>query len=543
MTMIRSLLLSGLILIPSAAQADSVAGQYLVSRQAQFDRAWDLSLRSLENIMAERRDPVLIQRGMILAMSIGNYDKAMSYAGETLKGDPANELALIIKTLGLIKSKNYEAVDDILEQLSMDSIGGYVSPILVGWVSAARGEFYFDSLPVHAMHRLHGAMMADYLGKTSKADMYFDRVMKDNETGTMGLELTADYFARRGQDQKAIDLYNRILVLDPNHVRAHEKSLAVQKGKSPSMSVYEDNVDAGVALALQTLAQALFKDTGYNNDSALLFAAMAHYMTPDMEEAVLILSDVLALENSRIQRERAIGLYQSIGQDSPYYIQAQLRAVSLIETVRSTQEARAYLHALSQSHDTIEVDIALGDLYRREENYMEALEWYNKASDKLSGPIPESYWHLLYTRGIAYEQLDQWDKAERDLKAALAYRPDNPYILNYLGYSWADKAENLDKAYALLEEAVMLKPQDGYIADSLGWVLYRMGQYEEAAMFLEKAASLSPYDAVINNHLGDAYQALGRDILAKYQWQRALEITNDNTLKDDLRAKLADNNE
>jgi len=130
----------------------------------------------------------------------------------------------------------------------------------------------------------------------------------------------------------------------------------------------------------------------------------------------------------------------------------------------------------------------------------------------------------LYARGISLEQTKQWPRAEADFLKALEFRPDQPYVLNYLGYSWVDQGLNLDKARGMIKKAVSLRPNDGYIVDSLGWAHYRLGEYADAVRELERAAELRPEDPVINDHLGDAYWRVGRQTEARFQWLRALGL-------------------
>src|SRR5690606_33991930 len=133
-------------------------------------------------------------------------------------------------------------------------------------------------------------------------------------------------------------------------------------------------------------------------------------------------------------------------------------------------------------------------------------------------------WTLFYFRGIAYERAKQWDKAEADLLQALALFPEQPHVLNYLGYSWVDQGMHLDEAMDMIARAVELRPNDGYIVDSLGWAHYRLGNYEEAVRELERAVELRPEDPVINDHLGDAYWKVGRRLEARFQWAHARDL-------------------
>ena len=184
--------------------------------------------------------------------------------------------------------------------------------------------------------------------------------------------------------------------------------------------------------------------------------------------------------------------------------------------------------------------IDAGHIYRQKEDYESALILYNKVVKKLGGTVPEEYWYLLYARGMANEREGHWDDAVADLTAALEYRPNHPFILNYLGYGWADKGDKLDKSLEIIKKAASLQPRDGYIIDSLGWVYYRMGDYESAVNYLEKAVEYLPYDSTINDHLGDAYWQYGRKLEAKFQWERAFNYAEETetTLKEKIQAKL-----
>jgi len=151
--------------------------------------------------------------------------------------------------------------------------------------------------------------------------------------------------------------------------------------------------------------------------------------------------------------------------------------------------------------------------------------------------LPER-WALFYDRGVARERSGQWERAEADLLHALEMKPDQPLVLNYLGYSWIDRGENLERGLKMIEKAVELRPEDGYIVDSLGWAHYRMGDYAAAADYLEKATELVPEDPTINDHLGDAYWQTGRLVEARYQWRRALQFGPQESEVKPIEAKL-----
>ena len=181
--------------------------------------------------------------------------------------------------------------------------------------------------------------------------------------------------------------------------------------------------------------------------------------------------------------------------------------------------------------------ITLGGILRSKERYQEAVEAYDAASERL-GEINPGHWLFFYNRGIALERSKSWERAEKDFLKALELRPEQPYVLNYLGYSWVEKGFNIERAKKMIERAVEQRHDDGYIVDSLGWVLYRLGDYAASVKHLERAIRLRPSDPVINDHLGDAYWRVGRKLEARFQWRRARSLDPDEDQVPDIEAKL-----
>ena len=208
----------------------------------------------------------------------------------------------------------------------------------------------------------------------------------------------------------------------------------------------------------------------------------------------------------------------------PLRVNADIQIALLLETMGKGDEAKAHLKAIVDEHpDDPEAQTALGNIDRARKDYKGAIEAYTKAISLAKGP-EKALWSLYYYRGIAYERDKDWPPAEADFKKALELYPDQPLVLNYLGYSWVDKNMNLDQAFKMLRRAVELRPQDGYIVDSLGWGHYKLGQYDLAVKELERAIDLKPSDPVINDHLGDAYWRVGRKLEAQFQWNHARDL-------------------
>jgi Flp pilus assembly protein TadD len=245
------------------------------------------------------------------------------------------------------------------------------------------------------------------------------------------------------------------------------------------------------------------------------------------------------LETQARHRE-AIETYRGVGADTPFSWPARLRIASSYQSLDEVDAAEQLLRGMAaerpERHDAL---LHLGQLLRAEERFAEAVEAYDEAMGRL-GEVQPRHWSLFYFRGISLERSDQWARAEADFLKALELQPEEPYVLNYLGYSWVDRGENLVKGREMLLRAVELRPEDGFIVDSLGWVYYRLGRYEEAVQQLERAVELRPQDPVINDHLGDAYWRADRRREARFQWRHALALGAEPDLVAVIDRKLAD---
>jgi Flp pilus assembly protein TadD len=252
--------------------------------------------------------------------------------------------------------------------------------------------------------------------------------------------------------------------------------------------------------------------------------------------AQLLLADVLSAQN---KPELSLSALAEIPQSSPYWWSARLRIAANLELLDRTDEAIDQLKEMAAEEPTrAGADMQLGDLLRGKKRFTEAVEAYDEAVQRFAAAGMPERWSLYYSRGIALERSGQWPRAEADLRHALELKPDQPLVMNYLGYSWIDRGENLERGLQMIQKAVELRPEDGYIVDSLGWAHYRLGDYPSAVQYLEKAIELVPEDPTINDHLGDAYWQSGRPFEARYQWRRALQFgPQDDEIKP-IQAKL-----
>jgi tetratricopeptide (TPR) repeat protein len=289
----------------------------------------------------------------------------------------------------------------------------------------------------------------------------------------------------------------------------------------------------GIAEAYLALAAALRQqDSG---DFAMLLLRLALDLRPDFTPARMLAADIL---ESGHHLDNALQMLAAVSNDDPLTPVIRLQRATLTERLGHTEEAMSELQRIAQEYPASPLPVMReGDILRSKQRFTDAIAAYDRAIARIAGPR-HGDWLVFSNRGISYERSRQWAKAEADFRHALMLAPDQPFVLNYLGYSWADKGQNLTQAREMIEKAAQRRPNDGAIVDSLGWVMLRQGEIIEAVRMLERAVELDPEDSSINGHLGDAYWAAGRKLEATYQWRRALTFNPEPDDVAKLEAKL-----
>jgi len=526
--------------MPSDYVRETQAGNYLAGQFAQYRQDWKTANKYLDKVIT--LDPTnvdLQQRAMILAMQAGDANRAILFARKVLQEDDKNLLALLFIGVDQMGRQEYKDAEHTITKMPQNGIADFIRPILIAWSQAPDKKVDLDGLiangPLHAYHAL---LIADYLGTVQDPNKYFVNVLTGGGADIHVLEMMADVFARQGQKELAQKIYDTLISQYESGDGAISRlELLKKKRENPELTKNSriQTPSQGAAEAFYNMARILFQDQ--SEDSALVFTRIAEHLDPGKDDVKLLLARMM-MKTAHV--DDAIALYKGIRPDSPGYVEAQRSAAELLEQEGDIDESIKYLEQVFETTKDVNALIQIGDVYRRAERHEEAIKSYDRAIDAMNGKISSDYWSVLYARGMSYERTGNMKKAEEDLEAALEFKPDHPYLLNYLGYSWADQGKKLDKALELVEKAANLKPEDGYIIDSLGWVYYKMGKYDDAAAQLEKAVELVPYDPTINDHLGDAYWQVGRKSEARFQWQRALNSSKDEKMKADLALKIDD---
>lgn len=514
------------------------SGNYLAGRFAQNHKDWDKASNFIGRVLEKEPDNTDLQKhAMVLAMASGQVNRAIAIAEKINTNSDDNLLAILFLALDNFKEENYIGVIETLNQVEQHSVAAFIIPVLNLWAQTATGVLDFKTLSNNPFYGYHALLAGNYLNKGSEAVQFAVQAFENSETDVRDLEKTADLFAKLGEEEEALKIYEIIEQKGFATDTVKEKINTLKTGK-PVEALLKipdvKNPKDGAAIVFLDMAEILLRE--YSDDSATIFAQMALALNPNMSESKMVIGYILARHDRYAE---AIEYFQKISADSDFYKTAQRQIADLYAEQDKNEEAISILKNLYETNKDIDSLIQIGDIYRYQEKYEEAVAAYNKVIN-LWDKTPEKYWHVLYARGMAYERLKEFKKSENDLKAALNFRPNHPYLLNYLGYSWADQGIHLEKSLNMIKEASLAKPEDGYIADSLGWVYFKMHDFEAAIPHLERAVELLPYDATINDHLGDAYWRVGRKLEAQFQWRRAMNYSEENEadLKKEIELKL-----
>ena len=338
---------------------------------------------------------------------------------------------------------------------------------------------------------------------------------------------------RAGRSAEGRAVYERYRAQNPENIWVARVLAAADAGIAPPPLV----ADAREGLAEALLGAAAALPQRDNGEAPLVYAHLALFLRDDLDPARFLIGEIFDDAN---RLEAAAEAYRSVPAASDFAWASRLRVGAILADLDRMDEAVAALQAMvDERPERTDAAAALGDVLRMKERYEEAEAAYDIAIER-TATVENRHWRLFYVRGIALERIGAWPEAEADFLRALELEPDQPLVLNYLGYSWVEQRHNLDEAKTMIEKAVELRPDDGYIVDSLGWVAYRLGDFEEAVYQLERAVELVADDPIINDHLGDAYWQVGRLNEARFQWRRVLTLEPEDELAGQVRRKIAD---
>jgi tetratricopeptide (TPR) repeat protein len=502
------------------------SGSYLAARHAGGQR--DVAAAASYYRAALRGDPgnnELLGRTFLAVLANGEVEEGVKLAERVLQVDKNDPIARLVLGVRALKQKQYPAARRELAQAIRGPITDLAATLLSAWTmanpsEAKRATDSIDKLAGadwYAIFKdLHAALILDVAGQKKEAAKRFERSYKLDPTALRVVQSYGSFLSRQGNNADALKVFAAFEEALPRHPLIVEATNELKVGKKLPLMV--DTPQAGAAEVLYGLGAALGRG---GEDLGLIYLQLSLYLAPSHPLAVLSLGD---LYEAMKKPELANKAYERVLLNSPLHPYAQIQFALNLDSLDRTDEAKASLEKLIAANPgDLEAIMALGNVLRGRKQFAECADVYSKGVDTISKP-EKSNWVIYYFRGICFERAKQWAKAEADLKKSLELFPEQPHVLNYLGYSWINQGVNLDDGMRMIKRSVEQRADDGYIVDSLGWAYYRLGNMEEAVKQLERAVELKPEDPTINDHLGDAYWQVGRMLEARFQWSHARDL-------------------
>lgn len=533
---------------PALAQtADyGLAGPYLSALHAR--RLGDVRSSAefyRQVLAADPENAELMSAALLSGIAAGNVAGATDLAEQLVEKRPGHHIAVLRLAVERMTEGDFAGVHDLVDGTGRN--GPFVGHLLRAWADFGAGDVdaartVLTDLEDGSTNTIVKLIASYHLGLIESAagngeaavDAFLRGVAMTGGNSTIRMtEARARAMMIAGQKGEAVSLLVGEIDAGRGEPELSELLAAIEAGEETGPLV--TGAVGGTAEALLGLASILAQQGGDNDETALIYARLAEYLLPDFVSATLLIANLL---ESQQQYALAVEAYESVPGDAPRLLDALIGKSSALHSLDRADEAIGVLErAAARFPEELDVHVALGDMLRRTERFEEAAVAYDRAVSLLGEP-QQHHWPLYYQRGIAFERSKQWAQAEADFLLALDLEPDQPLVLNYLGYSWVEMGVHLGKAQEMIEKAVEQRPEDGFITDSLGWVLYRIGDFPGAVKHLERAVELEPVDPVINDHFGDALWMVGRRTEAVFQWSRALSFEPEDDVAARIRRKL-----
>lgn len=522
---------------PEITKALTFSGAYLAGRAAAGDNHMDLAVAyfrqaSAFNIPDKTMSNDLQHDILIMSLVDGNFKEAVEQAN-SIKDEPSRDhfYHLTLATDDFTKNK-YENVKKHLKFKNPSELENITSGLLNAWAVFGSGD---RNKAINSLKKLRGpvsydifvnyhmALMSDIAGKKQDAERYYSKALANRRAGIASpdtyervINAYASFQSRNNNKEGAL---KTIQIGEQNFSgRNVFKNMRIQLEKNLPLDMLVKTPQDGAGEALYNIGTSVKGELSEN--FTLLYLQLALALRPQNDATLYQIASILSQTSSK---DKAIDFYKKIAPNSFYSDDAKTGLAFNLVDLNDTEGAIKLLTELEQKYpDDQAISLALAGTYlTKTKDYGKAVEVMDRAIAHITD-VKKRDWFLYNIRGMAEERSNLWDKAEADFRKALELSPDQPDVLNYLGYSLIVRNEKLDEALKMVKRAVALSPQNGEIVDSLGWAYFKLGRYDDAVITLEQAIKLKPGEATINDHLGDAYWKVGRKLEATYQWKHAL---------------------
>ncbi|MEM1301655.1 MAG: tetratricopeptide repeat protein [Pseudomonadota bacterium] len=516
------------------------AGPYLAARQAASESDFKSAAEFYSEALSKNPGNFAhMENAMVAYLALGKLEPSVALAQQMLDGGSNSQIAHMVTVTDELRRGDFDAVTN--SPTGQTRIGPLVDGLVRAWSLMGAGNVdegltALDTIAEDAGLRefalYHKALALGMIGEFGGAEAILSGAAEGPVTATRrGVIARAQILSELDRNADAVALILETFGAAPDATLA--SLMHRLRAGEPIPFTQATTAAQGASEVFYTIGAAL---NGEARDSySLLYTRLAEALDPTHIDATLLSAEYLEKLG---RHDLATAAYDRVPRDAPEFVSAELGRASALNSDSRPDAAVEVLSQLAEAYPyDPNIHIRLGDTLRRIERYREATEAYDAGLALFEQPTNRQ-WFTYFARGITHERSNNWSAAEADFRHALTLQPDQPQVLNYLGYSLVEKNIKLDEALAMIETAAAARPESGHIMDSLGWVLYRMGRYEDAVAPMETAVELMATDSIINDHLGDVYWAVGRYTEARFQWTRALSFGPEEKDADRIRRKL-----
>ncbi|HYF21823.1 MAG TPA: tetratricopeptide repeat protein [Caulobacteraceae bacterium] len=525
--------------VAPSLDSPSLYGRFLAGRSAmQTGDSRDGAAMLAQASAAAPGDQVLRERAFSASLLAGDVTSAAKLAPAAVdKDNPAlHSLGRLTRAVEAMAEGRGREAHAALSGEPLEFPHRLAAAMIGPWAAASAGRWDDALKPVETDERLirlfaefSRARLLEARRKPDEAEAAYKGLMADGAGASLFRMPYGEFLERRGRRDEALALYDEGLAVDPNDgLLKGARERAAAGADAPDVP----DMKTGAAESLFTGAALMMSQRQV--ELAAIYLRLSLRLDPNSDPAWLMTGDAM---NQLKDEGSARAAWARVRPESRWWIDARTRTAWSLQQGKETEKALALAEETRRARPaSAEAVLTLADLYRAGGRHEDAAG----VVSAFLGDRPASDWRLLYLRGAAWEQAGRWDLAEKDMLEALKLSPNEPELLNFLGYSWIDRGVRLNEGMAMIRKAVAARPHSGAIQDSLGWAHYRIGEYEKAVEHLELAVELDPNDPALNDHLGDAYWMIGRKAEAGFQWARVLTLKPDAKLTASVEAKLKD---
>ncbi len=522
----------------------SLLGSYLAGHVASRDNNLEAAAQYYRRALLSDPDNTdMLGEAFKAELGAGNIEEAVRLAQRLIAaGGSEYGFAYLLLGTDAFKRGEYAEADRLFRTVGDSPIIQLTDRLALAWTQFARGSTVqaINTLSVQQsadrsqyFQHFHMALAADLAGRPDDARKWFEEALVRHSTNRRLIEAYARHAAVRGDDALLEQILGPYQSGESEDEGLRALYAELKSAENPELLV----ADAREGLAEVYFGIGAVLSTEQAAAVSRFYLQLALYLRPDFNRAFYLLGEI---ETRDDRLEAGLAAYRNVDASSSLYLDARIRAAFILNALERSDEGIGLLTAMVEDQpDEPRLLQAIGNILRDQEQYSEAARYYDEAIQILGEPAEPDHWLYYYARGICYERMKEWAKAETDLQKALELNPDQASVMNYLGYSWVDQNMHLEEAMDLIREAVRREPNNGYYVDSLGWAYYKLGDYNEAVTHLERAVELRPEDPILNDHLGDAYWQVGRTREARFQWSHALSLDPEPEDRAHILEKLA----